>query len=329
MVKEYERATHQNEVPAWPILHGSFLRISEPALENTIPIPELREHAWKTWVERDESHTGGAGASGTLSRSISSTSLNQEKISQEPLIPYQAASGNSVVLTSTIASTSNAHMSGGTPNGAHGFIGNGAAAYAQGKDKRVIDMTKRVQVLKRNFMRNGGGNSEPSNTAVEAPSPRSQATAKPAPVERAESEESDDTVGDYMPEVAADERDERAHQVETGDDTEETQSKRDASPPARQMNQVVRDRVLRMLRKSRKGTPMPPSVQRIHWELKGLPGRLHLKRAHGNEVTRKPGYCENCRVKFDDFDTVSTAANLMRWNHRPLIPTFAVHYSIC
>ena len=88
---------------------------------------------------------------GMLTRSTSLNNLAERaragraEEGEDSMMPYQAASGNSVVLTSNIASTSNARSTLGinlTPNGI------GMSGIAQGKDRRIMQMSKRVQLLK-------------------------------------------------------------------------------------------------------------------------------------------------------------------------------------
>ena len=136
MVKEYPHT--QKEVPEWPTLYEGFLRISS-AMQSTTPIAKIRERAWALYVNRIPFE--GEQPPADPQRSISLRSLPTT-----PKLPevqsYQHASGNSVVITSNVASTSTAYQS---PN----FVG-GVPALGANKDRAIIQMSKRVQVLKGN-----------------------------------------------------------------------------------------------------------------------------------------------------------------------------------
>ncbi len=310
MVKEYERARNKDEVPVWPVLYDTFLCPGQTAKANTVPVTDLRERAWKKYVEREDIEYSKGEGGGNLPALLRSESNNSLNVKSESLIPYQAASGNSVVLTSTIASTSNAHMSGGTPNN---FLngGNGAAAYAQGKDKRLIDMSKRVQVLKGNFMRNGGSVSTTpvsvpasvSRSATPSVSPRPPRTqvAVESPIAAQEDVDVDQVIDEDI-------------SMETG---QNSVSEDTTDGTSGQMNRRVRDRVLEILKRSRfkdNADYIPPNVQRIMQECKMMGFRLQkVKTQREIEAAKKPGYCENCRVKYDSFDNVS-------WYGRLLVP---------
>lgn len=153
MAKEYER--NSKTEAQWPVMYTDFLRVSEAVktVDDGTP-PELqREKAWRMYVTR----TGwngqvapapyAADADGNLRRSSSLQSLHRRtsgRLSPNDVLPtpppYQAASGNSVALTSNINSTCNGRTS----------LESGLGAFAQNKDMRVMQMSKRVQVLKGN-----------------------------------------------------------------------------------------------------------------------------------------------------------------------------------
>nr|XP_018262127.1 uncharacterized protein I303_05142 [Kwoniella dejecticola CBS 10117]OBR84285.1 hypothetical protein I303_05142 [Kwoniella dejecticola CBS 10117] len=137
MVKEY--AFSQKEGPEWPTLYEGFLQISS-SMQTTVPVEKIRERAWKLYVERQPFE--GEQPPLDLKRSTSLRSFPTTPKLPEAQ-PYYNASGNSVTLTSTIASTSTA----GTPvfGGFDGLPGLGA-----NKDRAIMQMSKRVQVLKGN-----------------------------------------------------------------------------------------------------------------------------------------------------------------------------------
>ena len=136
MVKEYPYS--QKEVQEWPTLYEGFLRVSS-SMQTTTPIDKIRDRAWALYVNRVPFE--GEQPPADLKRSMSLRSLPAT-----PKLPevqsYQNASGNSVVITSNVASTSTANQS---PN----LIG-GVPALGQAKDRAIIQMSKRVQVLKGN-----------------------------------------------------------------------------------------------------------------------------------------------------------------------------------
>ncbi len=136
MVKEYPYS--QKDGPEWPTLFDGFLRVSS-SKQTTTPIDKIRQRAWSLYIDRVPFE--GEQPPADLTRSISLRSLPGT-----PKLPevqsYQNASGNSVVITSNIASTSNANQS--------PAIFGGLGGLAAGKDRAIMQMSKRVQVLKGN-----------------------------------------------------------------------------------------------------------------------------------------------------------------------------------
>jgi hypothetical protein len=145
MWKEYGFGNKEDGV--WPTLHEQFLRPPTSANCN-VPLGNLRERAWTLYVE-GKAYKGenppcsiDAGTS-TLKRSTSLRAIPGTPIlPQVEELPYQNASGNSVNLTSNIASTSTANHS-PAMLGQMGFMG----TY---KDRAITQMNRRVQVLKGN-----------------------------------------------------------------------------------------------------------------------------------------------------------------------------------
>ncbi|WVF69037.1 hypothetical protein IAT40_003811 [Kwoniella sp. CBS 6097] len=137
MVKEYSH--NAKEGPEWPILYDGFLRVSS-SMQSTVPVEKIRERAWSLYVDREPFE--GEQPPNCIKRSTSLRSFPSTPRLPEAQ-PYHEASGNSVVLTSTTASTSTA----GTPmfGGCNGIPGLGA-----NKDRAIMQMSKRVQVLKGN-----------------------------------------------------------------------------------------------------------------------------------------------------------------------------------
>ena len=136
MVKEYN--SKPGEAAEWPILFETFLRPSSSSI-TPVPIDELKARAEALYV--DCRPYKGEQPPTVLRRS---TSMHQ--FPGTPKLPtarpYQNASGNSVVLTSNIASTSTAHPS--------PMMQDGVPALGTGKDRAILQMSKRVQVLKGN-----------------------------------------------------------------------------------------------------------------------------------------------------------------------------------
>lgn len=143
MAKEYfsQSGADTKDALEWPILHQSFMRISGHNQTN-IPTKKLRDRAWALYVERKAFE--GERPPCELRRATSMRNIpGTPKLPQAQ--PYANASGNSVVITSNIASTSCANPS---PFGAHlGIPGLGLGA---SKDRALAQMSKRVQVLKGN-----------------------------------------------------------------------------------------------------------------------------------------------------------------------------------
>ncbi|WWD05102.1 hypothetical protein V865_003174 [Kwoniella europaea PYCC6329] len=137
MVKEY--TYNQKDGAEWPTLFDGFLRVSS-SMQTDVPVEKIRERAWKLYVERIPFE--GEQPPHDLKRSTSLRAFPTTPKLPEAQ-PYHNASGNSVTLTSTIASTSTA----GTPafGGFNGLPGLGA-----NKDRAIMQMSKRVQVLKGN-----------------------------------------------------------------------------------------------------------------------------------------------------------------------------------
>ena len=136
MVKEY--ASTPKDSPEWPVLHERFLRPSASS-QSTVDLDKIRARAWALYVER-KPFEGEAPPVSELKRSTSLRSLPCTPKLPDAL-PYQNASGNSVVLTSNIASTSTANCSPAL------FGQNAMGMY---KDRALMQMNKRVQVLKGN-----------------------------------------------------------------------------------------------------------------------------------------------------------------------------------
>lgn len=122
MVKEYLF----KDQPEWPTLYERFLRPSANVPQ--VDVSQVRDRAWSLYV--DQNLFQGED----LPRRLSTVTPKLPDA-----VPYQNASGNSVVLTSNIASTS-------TANHSPAIMG----PMALYKDRTLMQMNKRVQVLKGN-----------------------------------------------------------------------------------------------------------------------------------------------------------------------------------
>jgi regulatory subunit for Cdc7p protein kinase len=132
LVKEYNQG---KDGPEYPVLYEAFLRPSS-ANQHNLPADKVRERAWALYVDRDS--YDGEHPPAELRRSNSLRSFPDT-----PQLPdasgFQAASGNSQIITSNIASTSTANYSPIFPDGFQ----------ALGRNRGIAQLS-RVQVLKSN-----------------------------------------------------------------------------------------------------------------------------------------------------------------------------------
>ncbi|WVQ85007.1 hypothetical protein IAT38_007171 [Cryptococcus sp. DSM 104549] len=162
MVKEY---THRDG-PDWPTLHSGFLRVPS-SYQSPVPVSKLRERAIKLLVER-QPYLGEQPPS-SLKRSASLSSMPSTPKLPEAQ-PYQDASGNSVVITSNIASTS-------TPNTPH--LAGGLPTLGSNRDRALVQMSKRVQVLKGNANARIAASKQEAKDSVFSPAGASAPKALP------------------------------------------------------------------------------------------------------------------------------------------------------
>jgi len=167
MVKEY--GFTQKDGPDWPILHERFLRPSA-ANQATVDLDKIRARAWSLYVDR-KSFEGEAPPVSDLKRSTSLRSLPCTPKLPDAL-PYQDASGNSVVLTSNIASTS-------TANNSPALFGQNAMGMF--KDRALMQMNKRVQVLKGNAQLAAAKRSSVTDASIAELSQRRASTGNTQP----------------------------------------------------------------------------------------------------------------------------------------------------
>ncbi|KLT43247.1 hypothetical protein CC85DRAFT_244511 [Cutaneotrichosporon oleaginosum] len=158
MVKEYS-AKEQD----WPVLHDQFLRLTTScALPRSIKSVDhlhrdLRARAMALYVNH-EPYNGEEPPTRSLKRSASDRQFTVPALPEPDQLPYCKASGNSVVLTSNIASTST--------NPQHPTPGGVLAQPQNGGRRGAMQVSKRVEVLKRNLPAARGGAVKRSDAAA-------------------------------------------------------------------------------------------------------------------------------------------------------------------
>lgn len=300
MAKQYERQRGSNVEQPWPVLHRSFLRLTESARTHPIPPSEQRERIWQMYVEREGWNGEYAPDEDEdmpwlqASREPGTLDLCDAKIAAGDVDkPYQAASGNSVVLTSNIASTtSNARSGGiggaGTPNGM-GFGGILGAS----RDKRLVQMSKRVQLLK--------AKADPAVLAAER---KKQAlldtVANDCPAEAESDEELEADSSEEQVEAAA--LADQAPVMAQAAVFQEPHIPRmtahdDKGNLYGEIYDELRAKCMRVLYNAKAPLSVPPEYRRA---LRKMRAGAVVAGATAREA--KGGYCENCRIKYDDFE---------------------------
>jgi hypothetical protein len=341
MAKEFPKHRPGEPTP-WPIIHETFMRMSETAKMNTDTAKQLREKAWKTWVTRERTELESSRVKGSalfdehakntgmLTRSTSLNNLAERvragrgDTGEDSMMPYQAASGNSVVLTSNIASTSNVRSTTEvnlTPNGI------GMSGVAQGKDRRIMQMSKRVQLLKgQTAAKLSAANGRLETFKVEA-------SGDPVYVARGGDLYDEDDIEIIGGAELADDAltwggqgngashrrgsssstshsGEMVVDAEAESETSDGQVDEDYGEPYREsMDDQARQKVLAILQAAKAPARLTGYQRR---ELKRARSMgFRIERVNPNPPV-KPGYCENCRVKYEDFDTVSFGTRVSR-----------------
>jgi regulatory subunit for Cdc7p protein kinase len=243
LVKEYQAAS--KSAPEYPVLYETFLKPASTA-ETNVPIKDLRARAWSLYV--DQQPWKGE----PLPASVKPATVSLKSILGTPsapdLQPYHQASGNSVVITSNIASTSTANYS-------PAFANNGQPALGANKDRAIMQMSKRVQVLKGNAAKTRLGVSKSS--IYDPPTRRSSVSVS--------------TVS--------------------------------GSTSLQDRTFMTQSQVLAVVRRSREPAQADSMVtieKRIRNRERVEAGSKGVK-----EQDTAPGYCENCRLRYDDLSTVS------------------------
>ncbi|GMK57303.1 hypothetical protein CspeluHIS016_0401370 [Cutaneotrichosporon spelunceum] len=143
MVKEYSSKEQD-----WPVLHEQFLRLtSSCALPRSIKSVDhlhrdLRARAMALYVNHEQ-YNGEEPPAPSLKRSASEREFSVPALPEPEELSYVKASGNSVVLTSNVASTSTNNTN-HTPGGV-------LVQHQAGGRRGAMQVSKRVEVLKRSL----------------------------------------------------------------------------------------------------------------------------------------------------------------------------------
>jgi len=336
LAKEYDRP-RGGEAPEWPVLHGNFLKASTSAPVKMEPVehklPPLQKKtstasASKVPIGLSAKTRLAAvrenGAAGDLRRSASLNNLSKtaKLVAEEERLlalanegpndeagvdrPYIAASGNSVGITSTITSAQS-----GT---GHGGGGNNAAAMKRDQ-RRVVELPRKVVPVVSGLR--GLAPSRMTDQSKVELLPSASITGK-----RANAVDEDQRMIDLDSTPAG------------GDDeemvvVEEEERERTAGGPAPAVESRKRkhmaDHVHRTLAvgdpkgKAAGRMDPPPPIKKRYSFPGALPRReKSMVRLPPREENKKPGYCENCRVKFDDFSEVSFSSFFLSLSSRGL-----------
>ncbi|TXT15995.1 hypothetical protein VHUM_00498 [Vanrija humicola] len=246
MVKEYNSKDHKD----WPCIHEHFLRLTSSSCLPTSArsdniVKDLRERALSLYVDR-VAFRGEEPPHPTIKRSQSLRDLSLTPSLPEAE-PYLKASGNSVVITSAIASTSTANTAPGT------FVG-GVPQLGANKDRAIMQMSKRVQVLKGNARLAASGKKVADGVENRDPN-----EAGPSTLRRRKS---------------------------TGMDA--------PTPPVKEF--LSQNQVVAMLKQLKAPTTMakPSYDERVR-------NREHVDAGYKRkDQDTASGYCENCRVRYQD-----------------------------
>ncbi|KAJ9103337.1 hypothetical protein QFC19_004435 [Naganishia cerealis] len=311
MYKVYDKPTPV-QTPAWPVLYSTFLKPSRDVLNRspTTHPDQLRERAIALWIKRepygDEKPPPLKSTSTLFDHTLinkkpvtRSSSLNNIAVSDTPryhrddsIMPYAAASGNSVILTSNIASTTSQRYSHSADFSAHGIPD-------YGKDKRIVQMNKRVQLLK-------------GKASAQLAEKKQLEARKVLAVQNMtygeELAEGDETIGgeNSLMEEGSSSRRTRQDSFSVGGSIS-TSFPRAASSldvfgdgnSHRSMDELVREKVIKILEDNRK--PYDLSLDQLKAMKKASKRKNGIAR-FDLEAPPKAGYCENCRAKYESFE---------------------------
>ncbi|CDZ98131.1 Protein kinase essential for the initiation of DNA replication [Phaffia rhodozyma] len=335
LAREYEKPRN-GEVPDWPVLHGNFLKCppvpppqpAQPRIKPEPAHPPQNSKPTDRPIANIPSHLTtaarlrGEGANGDLRRSVSLNNLGRSN--RNPFVgdnlarattaevaaaaaaeadnnpAYMAASGNSVNITSAITSQQS-----GTGHGQGGTTG---LLAMRGREKRIAELNKRVVPMAAGASR---GPFAATSEAIKGLCPTEGAItdlSSAAPVL--------DPLG-RVPTAPSESASHASTTTATGADNvtaintakaREEDQRLDAKVLADHVYRNVQPKkeptvtIVEPVRSVTHGRMDPPPIKKRH----SLPGNFERRekervRLPVREETKKPGYCENCRVKFDDF----------------------------
>lgn len=313
LTKVYDKPTTGQQAPAWPVLYNTFLKPSRDVLNrvSTTKPEQLRERAIMLWVKREpygdekppplkstSTLFENALASKPVTRSASMNNIAASDIPryhrEDSMTPYAAASGNSVVLTSNIASTTSQRHSHNPDMSLHGIPD-------YGKDKRIVQMNRRVQLLK-------GKASAQMGEQKQLEARKVLAVQNMTYGEELQGDETMDGESSFIEDRSSSRRS-RQDSFTVGSSIS-TSFPRAASSldvfgdgnSHRSMDETVRAKVLEILEESRK--PCELSLTQV-MKLRRASKRKHEIPRFDLDGSAKSGYCENCRTKYESFEEVS------------------------
>lgn len=322
IAREYERP-RGHDFPEWPVLHETFLKPSvskyapppppPPPAPKVAPAPSASATTDKTAAAAAAGDRpiarlparllkgDGAGAP-DLRRSVSLSNLGRAASRQLATLDetrhpaaadndgaYIAASGNSVNVTSATTSAQSGAAAAGTT--------------FDGRERAIAELNRKTVAFHQ-----APRPSAPSSTASAATpaAPVPAAAAAPAVAAGGSSRAGSVAIGD--PSSVRKRKTRAALAAVAQAEAEQQQAQLEAKERAERARREL------LGRPQAKGAMAPPPMKKRH----SLPANLAAE--HGKEKvrlppreeTKKPGYCENCRNKFDDFGAV-----------RPLVPSLA------
>lgn len=308
LAKEYDKP-RGGEAPEWPVLHGNFLKASTSApvkmesVETKMPPPKRPATASASKVPVGLSAktrlaaVKEGGGPGDLRRSASLNSLSKTAklaAEEERLAalrqgandeagvdrPYLAASGNSVGITSTITSAQS-----GTGLGAGGHN----LAAMKRDNRRVVELPRKIAPVV-----SGLRGLAPSRMTDQANMDAS--TSKLLPSANITAANGEPVMIDLDTDPA--DKDD-APLAGPGPAVESRKRKHMAE-------HVQRTLAGAQAKGKASGRMDPPAPIRKRYSFPGAMPRREKStvRLPAREENKKPGYCENCRIKFDDFSQV-------------------------
>ncbi len=331
MAKQYDVTV---DLPQpWPMMFESFMKPSENVykLSRSLNLSPgaSRERAWRLYVDRKAEDgqkppavtgfgsTGGLmekAIGGSLNRTSSLANLRNRAqaeaskvMREESLVPYQGASGNTVALTSNVASTSTA-MSSARQNHVNTT---GVPGVAPGGDKRILNLSKRVQLLKGNVANQMALEQSKIVALQQSHSERKTTTGESVSF-AADDEDFDDLeITDEPERESFESASSMLRSNSSSSSSDDSQSNNMAKLPTggqSRMDLYVREVTLAVLRKAKQAADI--TDEDWEWQEKmreqGLRPEEEYIPKEVIKIDLKPGYCENCKVKYEGFDEVSS-----------------------